>query len=323
MGRQDVMALRNAGLHHVTAICGPIQRSADFYADTLGLRLVKRTVNFDDPGTYHLYFGDRVGRPGTIMTFFPWESAPAGRAGVGTSTVTAFEVPAASLSWWLDRLSEKSVAFDPPRRRFGAMVVSFKDPDGMSLEVEASPDPTSGLDVWSGGAVGEEHAVRGFRGVTLPVPDPESTARFLTESLAFELAGEDADRLRLAALAGSPGRYVDLIPLRQRSAGWMGTGVVHHVAFRARDEAEQRSWRELLLSQGLEVTEVLDRSYFRSIYFRHGALTGGILFEIATDGPGFSVDEPESELGKTLKLPGWLEPRRAGIEEALPPLRTS
>ena len=309
------MSAVTSGIHHVTAISGEPQRNVDFYVGLLGVRLVKRTVNFDDPGTYHLYYGDGAGSPGSIMTFFPWDGAPKGRIGAGQLTVTSFSFPASSLGYWTERLVESGIRFEKPEDRFGETVLRFPDPDGLRLElVAASDDRRAG---WSEGPLPPEHAVRGFHHVTLLSTDPESTTRLMTETLGFRQTGETEGRTRFEAGDGGPGNTVDVANGSGFPRGTTGVGTVHHVAFRVPDEETQLELREKVAALGYNVTHVLDRNYFRSIYFRE---PGGVLFEIATDPPGFTADEDPERLGESLKLPPWLEPRREQLEEVLPPL---
>ena len=309
------MSPETTGIHHVTAIAGEPQRNVDFYAGLLGLRVVKKTVNFDDPETYHLYYGDGAGTPGSIMTFFPWAGAPQGRIGAGQLTVTSFSVPAASLGYWTERLVEGGARFEKPEERFGETVLRFPDPDGLRLElVAAGEDRREG---WADGPAPAEQAVRGFHHVTLTVADPSRTAELMTDTLGFRQTSEAEGRTRFEAGEGGPGNTVDLADGTGFPRGAMGVGTVHHVAFRVPDEASQLELRERISSLGYNVTPVLDRNYFRSIYFRE---PGGVLFEIATDPPGFAVDEEPEHLGESLKLPPWLEPRREWLEEVLPPL---
>ena len=309
------MRAQTAGIHHVTAISGGPQRNVDFYAGVLGLRLVKKTVNFDDPETYHLYYGDGGGHPGTIMTFFPWAHAPGGRIGAGQLVVTSFSIPATSLGYWTEHLIGAGVRFEKPRDRFGDTVLTFEDPDRLRIELVASEEGRPG---WTGGTVPAEHSVRGFHHVALAVETTESSVRLMTETLGFGRVDETEGRVRLQAGEVGPGNTVDVIDASGFPRGSMGVGTVHHVAFRVPDEETQVALREEVSALGYNVTPVLDRNYFRSIYFRE---PGGVLFEIATDPPGFAVDEPEAELGTHLKLPPWLETRRDRLEEVLPPLQ--
>ena len=305
------------GIHHVTAISGPARRNLSFYAEVLGLRLVKKTVNFDDPGTYHLYFGDGAGSPGTILTFFPWEHAAPGRLGVGQTQETVFRVPEGSLGWWAHRFVEKGVAHETITRRFGESVLSFKDPDGMRLALACMPR-IGDEPAWDGGGVPAEHAIRGFHGVSLLVERGEKTGAILTDVFGFARVASEGNVTRYA-VAGTPlGGIVDIREAGGFLAGREGAGSVHHVAFRAADDAAQEAMvKRLREHHGQRVTEQRDRNYFRSVYFRE---PGGILFEIATDVPGFAVDEPAESLGQALKLPPQYEAQRARIEAVLPAL---
>jgi glyoxalase family protein len=303
------------GIHHVTAIARGPQVNLDFYTGVLGLRLVKRTVNFDDPGSYHLYYGDEVGSPGTILTFFPWPRARLGSRGAGQATVTSFSVPAGTLGRWVERLDSLGVGHGEPRERLAEEALTLFDPDGLELELVAQAG--DGRAPWTGGPVAPEMAVRGFHHVTLCEWNPEVTARVLTEAMGFRLAGEAGERSRFEAGAGGPGARVDVLASPGAERGQVSAGTVHHVAFRVAGDREQLAWRRRLAAAGLQVTPVQERQYFRSIYFRE---PGGVLFEIATDTPGFAIDEPVASLGAGLKLPSWLEPSRREIESALPPL---
>jgi glyoxalase family protein len=304
-----------AGLHHVTAMAGDPQANVDFYTGALGLRLVKKTVNFDDPGTYHLYYGDELGHPGTIMTFFPWPGARRGVQGAGQATVTGFSVPEGSLGYWMERLRRFGVAFDDPRPRLGEEVLTVLDPDGLRLELVAHAG--DGRPAWSAGPVPAGKAIRGFDGVTLTEWNLDVTERVLAGTMGFRRVGEEGDRVRFEVGPGGAGTRVDVLAAPAAKRGHVSAGTVHHVAFRAADEADQLAWREAVDGSGLSVTPVLDREYFRSIYFRE---PGGVLFEIATDPPGFTRDETVESLGTSLKLPPWLEESRAKIEAALPPI---
>jgi glyoxalase family protein len=304
------------GIHHVTAISGKPTRNLDFYTRTLGLRFVKKTVNFDDPGTYHFYYGDEAGSPGTILTFFPWEHASSGGGGLGLAQTTAFCVPAASIGYWTHRLIEKGVKHEALTKRFGEPVLSFFDPDGMSLAL-VGISGTEAEAAWSTSEIPAQHAIRGFHGVTLMLDAAAPTGAILTDVLGFTEAGREGPHVRYRANDGVGG-VVDIREARGFLAGRMGRGSVHHVAFRAADDAEQAEMaRKLVKSHGVHPTEQKDRQYFRSVYFRE---PGGVLFEIATDLPGFTIDEPLANLGQNLKLPPFLEPRRKELEAALPSL---
>jgi len=307
-----------SGLHHITAIAGNASRNLDFYTRVLGLRFVKKTVNFDDPTTYHLYYGDEAGRPGTILTFFPWEHAAPGRLGVGTTQETRFRVPAMSLGYWSHRFVEKSVPHDALEKRFGETVLAFTDPDGMRLALVGAAI-AEGEPAWSDGIIPAEYAVRGFHGVTVMVEDGPRTGAVLKDVLGFAESGQDSSFTRYRAAAAF-GATVDVREAKGFLRGHVGRGSVHHIAFRAADDAQQADMaRKLLRDHKITPTEQKDRKYFRSVYFRE---PGGVLFEIATDQPGFSVDEPLATLGQLLKLPPFLEPRRTELEGVLPPLES-
>lgn len=304
------------GLHHVTAITAVPQENLDFYCGVLGMRLVKLTVNFDDPTSYHLYYGDELGSPGTIMTFFAWPGAPQGRVGPPQLTTISFAVPEASLEYWAERLDEHQVAARSGPPRFGEKLLSFADPDGIQLEIVATPQP--GGHVPTAGPVPAEHALRGFHSVTLSEEGYERTANLLSREMGFRAEGDEGNRFRYRAGSGEFASTVDLLCVPDARRGGMGAGVVHHVAFRTPDDAQQQAWRARLAELDYNVTPVMDREYFHSIYFRE---PGGVLFEIATVPPGFAVNEPEAELGTKLQLPPWLEPVREQLEQALPSLR--
>ncbi len=304
-----------AGIHHVTAIARDPQANYDFYSGVLGLRLVKKTVNFDDPGTYHFYYGDETGTPGTILTFFPWPMARLGSRGAGQATVTAFSVPEGSLGYWSERLASLGVEAESPHPRFDEEVLTFRDPDGLLLELVArAGDPRT---PWAAGPIPERFAARGFYNVTLSEWNPAVTAELLTGTMGFRLVAEEGGRMRLDSGSGGAGSRVDLLATPSAARGVISAGTVHHVAFRTASDAEQLAWQGKLAERGLHVTPVQDRQYFHSIYFRE---PGGVLFEIATDPPGFTLDEPVAELGSGLKLPPWLEPSRERIAAVLPAL---
>jgi glyoxalase family protein len=303
------------GIHHVTAIARDPQANVDFYTGVLGLRMVKKTVNFDDPGTYHFYYGDEQGRPGTILTFFPWPMARLGSHGAGQATVTSFSVPEGSLGWWVERLDRLGIAYEAPRPRFDEEVLTLRDPDGLLLELVARAGDERVP--WESGPVPVEHAVRGFEGVTLTEWNPQVTSEVLAGLLGFRPAGELGDRFRFDAGAGT---RVDVVGSPSAPRGHVAAGTVHHVAWRTPDDANQRAWHEELLRRGFHVSPILDRQYFHSIYFRE---PGGVLFEIATDPPGFTKDEPVETLGTDLKLPPWLELDRKKIEGILPEIEVA
>jgi glyoxalase family protein len=303
------------GLHHVTAIASDPQRNLDFYAGVLGLRLVKRTINFDDPGTYHFYFGDAVGSPGTILTFFPWPNAHRGIRGTGEVSTTAYTIPEGSTGYWLERLKAHGVAVERPTARFDEEVLRFTDPDGMAVELIASKSPGS-VQPWDDGPVPAEHILRGFHGVSAALDDTADTARLLTDTFGYRLVGEAGNRLRFAAAGeAGVGKTIDLVQMTGAQSGRLGAGSVHHIAFRAADDAQQLEWRKEVSRLGYGVSPVMDRTYFHSIYFRE---PGGVLFEIATDSPGFATDESVADLGANLRLPSWMESSRERIEDILP-----
>jgi glyoxalase family protein len=287
------------GLHHVTAFAADPQQCLEFYTQFLGLRLVKRTVNYDDPATYHFYFGNATGTPGTLLTFFPWPTAPAGRGGTGQALAASFSVPKNSLPRWIDRAAQAGVDCTQPHPRFGEEVIALFDRAGLPVELIASA-PESDSD-----------AIVALHSSTLCEAETEKTVQFLTETLGFRFVGQESNRARFT-IGDTP---LDLMTMPGFPRGKLTSGMVHHLAWRVIDEKTQIEWREKLVAAGCRVTRVMDRKYFRSIYFRE---PGGVLFEIATDGPGFLVDEAQDQLGMKLQLPPWLEPIRAGIEARLP-----
>ncbi|MCU0987177.1 MAG: ring-cleaving dioxygenase [Acetobacteraceae bacterium] len=303
-------------LHHITAIAADPAANLAFYRDVLGLRLIKRTVNFDDPGTYHLYYGDEVGSPGAILTFFPYVGARQGRHGTGQAEEIAFAIPPASLSFWIERLAAHGVAADTPARRFGETVLAFRDPDGLLLELVAD-EAAPALAGFAQAGVPAEHAIRGFRGITLWLDDPGPTEAVLTEVLGYVPAAVEGARQRFVHPAGGLGGIVDLRAAPGFWRGAQGAGTIHHIAFRAASDAAQEGASRALGAMGIGVTPQQDRNYFRSTYFRE---PGGVLFEIATDDPGFAIDEPVERLGEALMLPARYERHRAQIEAVLPKL---
>jgi glyoxalase family protein len=302
------------GLHHITAIASDPQRNVDFYTEVLGLRLVKKTVNFDDPETYHFYYGDDAGTPGTILTFFPWKGASRGVTGTGETGATAFRAPAGSLTYWEKRLNTFSIPAERTPDRFGSSVLRFGDPDGMALEIVE--DSSAAVDRkpsrWSN--VEPAFALNGFHSVTLALKIAEPTAAVL-RAMGFQQTGEQDNRIRFTAKGNGRASIVDLLVDSQMPTGSIGAGSVHHIAFRVTDDADQLAWSEELINAGQYPTPVRDRTYFHSIYFRE---PGGALFELATDPPGFAFDEPLETLGEALKLPPWIEKHRSVIENLLP-----
>lgn len=306
----------HTGIHHVTAIAGDARRNLSFYTQVLGLRFVKKTVNFDDPTTYHFYFGDETGTPGTILTFFPWANAAPGRAGIGQTMETSFRVPEGAIGFWMQRFVERGVAHEAPEKRFGRTVLPFRDPDGTRLALVGTPGAAAEA-AWTSADVQTEAAIRGFDGVTLLVADAAPTGAVLGNVLGLREAGREGALVRYTGSA-AVGSTVDLRAAPGFLPATLGAGSVHHVAFRAADDAAQAEMaRKLVEEHGLSVTEQRDRNYFRSVYFRE---PGGVIFEIATDEPGFTLDEPRDSLGTALKLPPMYEAHRAAIEAALPAL---
>ncbi|MFI5281656.1 MAG: ring-cleaving dioxygenase [Candidatus Dormibacterales bacterium] len=309
------MGLNSAGIHHVTCITGDVQKCTDFYVGVLGLRFVKKSINQDLPDTYHIYFGDHLGSPGTAMTFFGWPTWPKRRSGSGQITTVSFAVPHGSLDFWSDRLRKLGV--DSRRSsRFGTESIVCQDPDGIEVELAGKASDARWVP-WPDAPVNLEHAIRGFHSVTMTVAEATSTVDFLTAQMGFRSAGRDGSRTRFETGEGGPDSILDLIESPEAPVGEESIGTVHHVAWRTPDAASQVAWREKLAGAGRNVTPVIDRWYFKSIYFRE---PGGILFEIATDQPGFTIDEAPAVLGKTLSLPPWFQVRRETLDETLPPI---
>lgn len=300
------------GIHHITAIVGHPQENVDFYAGVLGLRLVKQTVNFDDPGTYHLYFGNEGGKPGTIITFFPWAGAKQGVIGDGQVGVTAYAVPAGAMAFWEKRLESFQIPFTK-MERFGEQYLEFDDPHGLHLEIVERADGET--NTWTFGGVTPEVAIKGFAGATLLSAQPEKTADLLENVMGLELVGKEGDFARYRATSDI-GNIIDL-KLTSIGRGQMGVGTVHHIAWRAIDDADHLDWQEYIADNGYGVTAVRDRNYFNAIYFKEH---GEILFEIATDPPGFAHDESQQTMGESLKLPAQYEQHRAQLEKVLIPI---
>ncbi|MGG0738581.1 ring-cleaving dioxygenase [Niallia taxi] len=301
---------KTLGIHHITAMVNDAQRNIDFYAGVLGLRLIKKTVNFDRPEVYHLYFGNETGDPGTVITFFPWEKQLKGRVGTGQVGVTKYVIPIGSAAFWESRLRKYGIELTS-FVRFGEKTIKFSDPDGLQLElVERTEGP---INTWSTAGITAEHAIKGFGGAVLYSARPHKTKEVLEEILGLEFVGQQDETIRFRS-RGDLGNIID-IQLNPSNRGLMGAGTVHHIAWRAEDEEELHKWRALLQEKGYYPTEIRDRNYFKAVYFHE---EGGILFEIATNPPGFTADEPLEELGNKLMLPDWLESKREELEEALP-----
>jgi glyoxalase family protein len=304
------------GIHHVTAIAGDPQTNLDFYTKLLGLRFLKKTVNFDDPFTYHLYYGDETGSPGTILTFFPWSTRGfKGKKGAGQITIMSFSIPFTSLSFWTQRLKGSNITFTGSFKRFEDEILLLEDPDGFEIELIASKEEERMP--WQWGEIPSEHSIRGFHSITLSEKVSESTGNFMINSLGFKKHLAEGSRIRYSSGDGGPGKYIDILSTPDLPAGRMGIGAVHHVAFRTENDESQIQLREKLLKNNIDVTPVIDRNYFHSIYFNE---PGNVICEIATDPPGFLIDESKNELGQNLKLPAWYEAKRKEIEKILPKL---
>ena len=302
------------GLHHITAIAGDAKRNFNFYSNILGLRFIKKTVNFDDPGTYHFYFGDEVGSAGTILTFFPWgEGIQQGRKGSGMATEIGYSVPKGSLDFWQKRFEQYNVIYNKPSEKFGEKYLTFLDPDGLKLElIESKTDDNR--KPWETAEVKADVATRGFHNITLTLNSIKATAAILTEIFGYKLIEQDVNRYRYATDAVENAAIVDLVELPEEKRGLGANGTVHHVAFRVQNDEILMHFRQKIEEYGLSITPQIDRNYFHSLYFRE---PGGVLFEIATENPGFTVDEPLEELGQNLKLPAQYESDRAAIEAHL------
>jgi glyoxalase family protein len=302
------------GIHHITAIAGDAKRNFDFYTKVLGLRFIKRTVNFDDPQTYHFYFGDAQGNPGTILTFFPWGSAVRqGRRGAGMATEIGYSVPEGSFDFWIKRFEEHNVIYNKPAKRFNEQYLTFLDPDGLKLELIIPSTPDSRVP-YETDEIKADVATRGFYNTTLTLNGIIATAGVLTNIFGYKLIGKENNRSRYATDAIDTANIIDLVEIPTEARGLGAGGTAHHVAFRVKDDEAQMYFRDKIAKLGFNITPQIDRNYFHSLYFRE---PGGVLFEIATDNPGFTVDEPLEELGKNLKLPAQYEPQRAKIEAHL------
>jgi glyoxalase family protein len=304
------------GLHHVTAVARDPQRNVDFYRNVLGQRLVKRTVNFDSPDTYHFYFADEMGTPGSVLTFFAWPNMKRGVHGNGEANVVAYHVPQGSFEFWQEHLKRNGIKADPLENRFGQQVLPFSDPDGMRLELVES-DFAAGTKFWEEGPIPQAYALNGFHSVTLWLDEVAPTAELLIDHMGYQAAGQEGDRYRFIGDEKAVGNIIDIIHRPGKMQAGFGSGSIHHIAFRVPNDEMQLEYQSSIGDAGFGVTPVMDRSYFHSIYFRE---RGGVLFEIATDTPGFLIDEAENALGEALKLPEWLEPNRREIESTIAPL---
>ena len=304
------------GIHHITAIAGNAKRNHNFYTNVLGQRLVKKTVNFDDPETYHLYYGDKEGTPGTILTFFPWEGIQNGRRGARQATEIGYSVPKGSLDFWVNRFEKHNVIYNKVAEKFGEEYLTVLDPDGLKLELTASKTADTRLP-WETDEVKAENAIKGFHNVTITTNKMQATADILTGVFGYKLLEQHVNRYRFVTDAVENANIVDLVEVAGEVAGHVAGGSVHHVAFRVANEEILMQYREKIAALGLHITDKIDRNYFYSLYFRE---PGGVLFEIATDNPGFAVDEAVEELGQNLKLPAQHERFRSALEKSLPSL---
>ncbi len=306
------------GIHHITVMASDPQANYDFYTQTLGMRFIKKTVNFDAPDVYHLYYGDEIGSPGTILTFFPFPDARRGKRGTGEITIVSFSVPSNSLEFWMNRLANLAINFDGPKSKFGHEYISLLDPDGMKVEI-VEDDTADSMMGWYNGEIPAEHSIRKFFGSTFYLKDSKSTEDLLLGTMGAKFISS-ADKIKRYSLGEKETlTFIDVIEDTNTTRAVSGAGSVHHIAFRTANDEEQEEWRRKILEHGLYPTEMVDRNYFHSIYFRE---PGGILFEIATDQPGFMIDESFENLGTELKLPAWHEPKRKLIEQILIPLNT-
>jgi len=306
------------GIHHITVMASDPQANYNFYCQTLGMRFIKKTVNFDAPDVYHLYYGDEKGSPGTILTFFPFPDARRGKHGTGEINIVSFSVPLNSLHYWVERFAALGIDFYGPKNKFGYEYISLLDPDGMKIEIVANASSGS-IEGWFNGDVPAEYSIRNFFGSTFFLNDAKPTEQLLNQIMGVRLVSSEGN-VRRYSLGGKESlAFIDIIEDVNASHGISGAGTIHHIAWRTANDEEQLNWRVKIAKYGLHPTEVVDRNYFHSIYFRE---PGGILFEIATDPPGFMVDESFENLGTELKLPAWHEPKRKLIEQILHPLKT-
>jgi glyoxalase family protein len=315
--KQVNMENRILGLHHITAIAGEAQRNYDFYTRVLGLRLVKKTVNFDDPGTYHFYYADEVGTPGSILTFFPWGGVQKGTPGIGMVTEIGYSVPTGSLEFWSKRFDEFKVKYQPISERFGEQSIQFEDPDGLILNL-ITPTATDTRKPWSTNEVNSDVATKGFYSVVLTLRNNAPTAKIITDIFGYKFSAQEGNRLRFITDAIETANIIDLAEEPNGQRGINAGGTNHHVAFRVKNDQLLMEFREKVMAAGLHITEKIDRNYFYSLYFRE---PGGVLFELASDNPGFATDETVSELGTHLTLPPQYEKNRGQIEQILPALK--
>ncbi|MGA7731897.1 MAG: ring-cleaving dioxygenase [Chloroflexia bacterium] len=304
------------GIHHITAIAGAAQENLDFYVGVLGMRLVKKSVNQDDPGTYHLFYADALGHPGTDLTFFPWANMPQGRKGAGLSVEVPLAVPSGSLDYWVERMSRHGVPTAPIETRFGERTLPFQDPHGLELSLAETGDERL-FTPWADSPVPVDYQVRGLHAARLWERSLDTTASFITGALGFERLGEDGGWTRFGVQGGGSGKIVEIREVPLERLGQWGVGSVHHIAWRTPDIEAEMALREQVILAGGHPTGLIDRFWFKSVYFRE---PGGVLFELATDGPGFGIDEDPAHLGEQLILPPWLEPHHSEIEAALPRL---
>jgi glyoxalase family protein len=311
------MSQRILGLHHITAIAGEAQRNYDFYTKALGLRLVKKTVNFDDPGTYHFYYGNETGTPGTILTFFPWRNVRQGRIGTGMATEIGYSVPRESLGFWQERLGRFETVTENISERFGETLLPLQDPDGLKLNLIVASQ-TDNRTAWKTDEIGDGEGIRGFHSILLTVRDVKPTASILTDIFGYTLLKQEGNFYRFVTDAVDNAAIVDILEDKDGKPGHVAGGTNHHVAFRVKDEEVLMNFRDKISARGYQITPKIDRNYFFSLYFRE---PGGVLFEVATDNPGFAIDEPVKELGLNLKLPVQYEAQRGEIERVLPVLQ--
>lgn len=306
------------GIHHITVMASDPQANHDFYTQTLGMRFIKKTVNFDAPDVYHLYYGDEIGTPGTILTFFPFPDARRGKRGAGEINIVSFSVPSDSLQYWIDRFADLAIDFSGPSKKFGYEYISLLDPDGMKIEIVADPNVNK-INGWNSGIVPPEHTIRKFFGSTFYLNNSVPTEKLIIETMGAKFIAAEGSIKRYSFGENENLAFVDIVEDKNLPRASSGAGSVHHIAWRTSNDEEQLNWRNKIIGDGFYPTEVVNRNYFHSIYFRE---PGGVLFEIATDGPGFLIDEKIDSLGEDLKLPEWHEPKRKLIEQILIPLKT-